>query len=341
MSEFTAGFVTRLHGKIGDDDLRTVSDELETYVDKWNIEHKSTALILPEDSIPHEYKEYVVSMKLEGLSDQTIRCYNQTMVAFFLTIGLPVREITTAVIKRYLITYSQQTHGSCKRKPGPHTMDNMRIQIHAFMDWCLDNEYIDKNPCRPIKPFRYQKKPVDTISRMQLERIKAACRTEREKAIICTMYITAVRVGEFVSIKKQDIRWSDANRHGIVPVSIVGKGGKHRTVYLDAEANVALRRYLDSRTDKCEYAFVSERAPHNRLTTRAVQMLIQRIGKDAGIEGLHPHELRHTRATDFCRESGSIVLAQKLLGHTSINTTQAYYVVTGQEELENEISRYS
>lgn len=107
MSEFTAGFVTRLHGKISDDDLRTVSDELETYVDKWNIEHKSTALILPEDSIPHEYKEYVVSMKLEGLSDQTIRCYNQTMVAFFLTIGLPIREITTAAIKRYLIAYSQ------------------------------------------------------------------------------------------------------------------------------------------------------------------------------------------------------------------------------------------
>lgn len=181
MSEFTVGFVTRLNGKISDEDLRIVSNEIELYVDKWNIEHKCTALILPENSIPHEYKEYVVSMKLGGMSDQTIRCYNQTMVAFFLTLGMPIKEITTASIKRYLIAYSQQTHGSCRKKPGPHTMDNMRIQIRAFFEWCLDNEYVDKNPCRPIKPFRYQKKPIDTVSRMQMERMQLLVRKKMQR----------------------------------------------------------------------------------------------------------------------------------------------------------------
>ena len=339
MSEFVAGFTMRLNGKISDEDLRIVSDELEIYVDKWTIEHKSTALVLPKDAIPNEYKEYIVSAKLRGLSDATLRCYNQTMIAFFLTLRTPVRDITTPMIKRYLLSYSQCQHGTAKGTVSAHTLDNMRGHINSFFEWCVDNEIVMRNPCRTIERFRYQKKPVDVISKVELERLKAACESKRDLAMICVLYITAARVSEFASIKKSDIRWSDTNKHGVVPIDIVGKGGKPRVIYLDAEANVALRRYLDSRRDDCPYVFVSERAPYQKLTVRAVQQIVAKLGEKAGNKGLHPHELRHTRATDFCRSSGNILLASKMLGHSNVTTTQAFYVVTDQDELENEISK--
>ena len=60
---------------------------------------------------------------------------------------------------------------------------------------------------------------------------------------------------------------------------------RYDTIIALAEANVALRRYLDSRRDDCPYVFVSERAPYQKLTVRAVQQIVAKLGEKACING--------------------------------------------------------
>ena len=61
------------------------------------------------------------------------------------------------------------------------------------------------------------------------------------------------------------------------------------------------------------------------LTTRSVQRDIKILGAQAGItKHVTPHKLRHSFATHMLQNGGNVVAIQKLLGHTSLNTTQIY-----------------
>lgn len=339
MSKFVDGFAVQLNGKVPDEVLKTVCDELEIYVDKWKIDNGETQLSVPDEVIPIEYKEWLVTMKLEGKSKGTINAYNLTMVPFFMTVQMKLSDITTQVVKAYLLHYSSVPHGSCKKCCGPHTLNIMRIEMNSFFSWCVANDRLLKNPVSAIKPIKYEQKPIDVLSPIELSKVKRACETSKESALVEVLYSTGCRVAEVCNMKKSDVKWENTNKRGIVPIKVVGKGNKHRTVYLNADANIALRRYLDTRKDDNEYLFVGDRK-HTQMTIRSIQLLIQKVGQKAGIDNLHPHEFRHTRATNFARESGSLLLTSKMLGHASVETTQKFYIVTDDSELEYEISKY-
>lgn len=148
----------------------------------------------------------------------------------------------------------------------------------------------------------------------------------REKAMVEFFYSTGCRLDEVYKLDKQDIDW---NRGA---VNVIGKGDKERTVYLNAKAKVHLWKYLETRTDKNEALFVSERAPHKRLGHRAFQMDFNALGKAAGIiKPVHPHLLRHTMATIAVNNGANIQTVQRMLGHTDPATTQIYAELNNDE----------
>jgi len=120
-------------------------------------------------------------------------------------------------------------------------------------------------------------------------------------------------------------------------ISVRGKGGKLRVVFLSASAKKALKNYLNKRTDTEEALFISltkSKKPKiiGRIIPRTVQRIVDFYARKAGIpEHVHPHMLRHLFATDLLVGGADLRSVQLLLGHANISTTQIYTHLTNKE----------
>jgi integrase/recombinase XerD len=110
-------------------------------------------------------------------------------------------------------------------------------------------------------------------------------------------------------------------------VRLFGKGRKHRVSFLNAKAEVALIKYLESRDDNCEYLFVSVKKPYQNLSKDAIEKIVRNIARRASVNiGKHitPHILRHTTATMALQSGMPISDISKLLNYENIDTTLIY-----------------
>ena len=70
-----------------------------------------------------------------------------------------------------------------------------------------------------------------------------------------------------------------------------------REVYFDGKAKLHMEEYLNNRTDNNEAFFVSNNKPYERLKSRGIELMLQKLGKDIGEEKVHPHKFRRTLST--------------------------------------------
>ena len=122
-------------------------------------------------------------------------------------------------------------------------------------------------------------------------------------------------------MKKSDIDWDTKEVH------LFGKGRKHRISYLNAKSEVALKEYLNSRTDENEWLFVSDRRPYNQMHVDGIQKIMRQLCERADsnmVKNVTPHILRHTCASVLVENNAKITSVQKILGHENINTTMTY-----------------
>ena len=108
---------------------------------------------------------------------------------------------------------------------------------------------------------------------------------------------------------------------------VLGKGNKQREVYFDDKAKLHLKEYIDSRDDEEVALFVNTQSPHNRIGVRAVELMLQRLGKSLDIDNVHPHKFRRTIATKAIDKGMPIEQVQLMLGHSKIDTTMHYAFV--------------
>jgi len=107
-----------------------------------------------------------------------------------------------------------------------------------------------------------------------------------------------------------------------------GKGDAYREIALNAEVREALERWLAVRQENCpsdenSALFLSQRG--RRLSTRAVDFIVRRIGEEAALdEPLSAHALRHTCMTNLVRAGYDLVLVAEIAGHKRLETTRRY-----------------
>jgi integrase/recombinase XerC len=147
----------------------------------------------------------------------------------------------------------------------------------------------------------------------------------RDRAIFETLYSSGLRVSELVGLN-----WRDIDEElGMVMVRS-GKGNKDRLVPLGEPALDALlkwRRAMPIAWEPAGPVIVNLRG--GRLTTRSVEMILQRRIAAAGISaGITPHGLRHSFATHMLNNGADLRSIQEMLGHASLATTQRYIHVS-------------
>lgn len=259
---------------------------------------------------------FMSAKRVEGCSEKTLRYYNATIGKFLALIKKHVMHITTDDLRNYLSNHQQVNN--CSKT----NIDNIRRILSSFFAWLEDENYILKNPVRRIHKIKTAKTVKETYSDEALEMIRDNCKSLRDLAMIDMLSSTGMRVGELVRLNISDIDFE--NRECVV----FGKGNKERPVYFDARTKIHLKNYLESRTDSNPALFVSLLKPHNRLEISGVEIRIRKIGRELGLEKVHPHKFRRTLATRAIDKGMPIEQVQMLLGHAKIDTTMEYAMVS-------------
>lgn len=313
--QFRNQFTVALAGHFSDDVIDIILSELDKTAYDYEISKKSTEIVVYNDELPEIVKTYLVCKRMEGLSDGTLYNYGHYLQMFFRNLQKSPDQVTANDIRVYLYRYQEE------RKVTNRTLDKYREYIARFYQWAFDEGYIGHNPSRGIKKIKYEVKPRLSLNQMELEYVRMACKTVKEKAIVEFLYSTGCRVSELAGIKKSDVDYHTKSVH------LFGKGNKHRISFLNAKAEVALKEYLLSRDDNNPYLFVSDRNPHNQMHKSGVEKIVREISKRASCnvnKHITPHVFRHTTATTAIRNGMEVEDISKLLGHESINTTMIY-----------------
>ena len=292
---------------------------LDSLADKYDFTTKQTQLSVV-NGIPEIVKIYIASRSVENLSKNTLTHYYGILSHFFDGVKKPFTAITPNDIRFYLFNYKDQHNVK------DSTLESIRVVLNGFFKWLYEEEYITKNPVRRISPIKFQYEERQPLNEIELERIRANCKTLRQKAMVDFFFSTGCRVSEASNLLIDDVNFQMkeiAIRHG--------KGDKFRISYLNAESIVSLKEYLLSRTDNNPYLFVSYDRPHSQLKKKSFENEIINIAKRAGItKKVTPHTFRHTAATFALRHGMNIEEVQRFLGHSKINTTMIYAKVSAE-----------
>lgn len=155
---------------------------------------------------------------------------------------------------------------------------------------------------------------------------------ERDFAIITLFLNCGMRLSELVGINIKDIHFDDCK------MTVIGKGNKERTIYLNKACVNAIEQYLNVRPkegidyNSKDALFLSER--RERISRRTVQYIVEKELKKAGLDTTKysTHKLRHTAATLMYQYGEVDIRAlQELLGHASISTTEIYTHVANEQ----------
>lgn len=225
--------------------------------------------------------------------------------------------------------------GELARSHAPPSVARKIAAARALFRYLVRRGEVEKSPAaelslpktrRPLPTFL----GVDAAKEVVLSPAASEAEDLRDRAILEMLYGSGLRVSELCGL---DLDQLALGQPGASTVHVHGKGNKERVVPVSTHAEKALARYLERRGELCAGAkrkladdralFLSSRG--QRLAPRRVQELVKKYGVlGAGRADLHPHALRHTFATHLLDGGADLRAIQKLLGHSSLSTTQRY-----------------
>lgn len=246
------------------------------------------------------------------------------------------------ISKDNLTAYIQHLHTSFK----PKTIRRKIAALKAFTHYLYRQEVIEHNPFDKIdtvfkEPLLLPRTiPEHLICKMLIalyQNIKDATTTDgqltaiRNTAVVELLFATGARVSEICSLKTTDVDLEAQT------VKIFGKGSRERIIQIENyDVLSILHRYKASFSDKIKsdgFFFINNR--QQRLSEQSVRIILRNLEKQVN-SNIHitPHMFRHSVATLLLEEDVDIRYIQKILGHSSITTTQIYTHVTSSKQKE-------
>lgn len=281
-----------------------------------------TALTVSD--IPEKVTMYLQAKRLEGLSDLTLKNYFYLLRKLAAFSHKQVKDINLNDLRTFLF---QECEGLKET-----TMQVKVTYLQSFFKWLTDEEIIDKDPSRKLPRIRVPQRLRNALTIEEVEKLRMACADVRERAILEMLLATGCRLSELIGMNIEDLNFKDNS------IRVIGKGNKERIVFFNPRTKVHLDKYLENRKGNSEALFVGSRKPYNRLGSRAVEKIINKIATRAGFDkAVFPHLFRHTMASLGLQAGANIVAIQSLLGHSSVTTTERY----AQNNLENVKHEYN
>lgn len=295
----------------------------------------------PENELTTAIDRYLVFLKAEeNKSPLTIDTYRQSLNMFIELGGVSSpAEINKGSIRMYksaLHTYRTKSGGELSIRTKNHHLTVLR----AFLKYLIREEEMDVYPPDRVTRFKEDERKVKVLFREELEELLQAPDTttkvgKRDKAILELFFSTGLRLAELRSLDCDDINFKTRE------ISVKGKRGKIRVVFISDRAAEAIERYLEIRLDHLSPLFIRNFDKANnalppgeefRLSRISIYNIVKKYAKAAGImSNPSPHTLRHSFATDLLRNGADLRSVQEMLGHKDLGTTQIYTHVTNPQ----------
>lgn len=304
----------QLCGRVEQETADIVQDALIMELNKYEVQERCTDIAEQDFSAESALKRFVATKRIEGIADSTLRRYADENLKLLKFLKKPLYEVTTYDLRFYL-SYRRKQGGISNR-----TLDGMRRCYSSFFRWLVAEGMIGKNPCAALAQIKYRKTVKKPYSAIELERIRKACETPRDLALVEVLYSTGCRVSE---LSRMDIDDVDFEK---LECKVLGKGNKERMVYLSPVAAMHLQEYLEQKKGGSECLFVGR--GNRRIGKNGIEALLKRIGQRAGVENVHPHRFRRTLATNLLDRGMNIQDVATILGHSDLKTTQIYCYIS-------------
>ena len=296
--------------------LSAVSDQLAEY----SVEY-ATQDIRMDDLLD----AYTAAMQIQGRSEKTIKRYRYLIGRMMEDVNVPTRSITVYHLRQYLA--KEKARGISDR-----TLEGTRQVFSAYFNWLHREKLIDTNPTANLGAIKYPKKIKVTYSEIDIEKMKFCCKTLRDRAIICFLLSTGCRISEMIRLNREDV---DLNN---LECTVLGKGNKERTVFLDSVTGMLIRDYLTQRKDDSPALFISKLK--QRFSAQGVRAMMVKLAKASAVDHVHPHKFRRTLATSLIRHGMPIQEVAAILGHDKLDTTMQY-VVLDKTEVKHSYRKYA
>lgn len=266
-------------------------------------------------------------------SGKTLAYYDENIDRFFkylsLYLDVDVQYLDCASVNRKLVqNYILQLRQTDIKNTSINTYFRA---VKTFLNFCIDENYVDSDSLRKIKMLRSDQQPIVPIYQEEVARIDSIfnLRTEsglRNYCLIHLMLDAGFRSSDVVNLKVSDILF-DKNC-----IQVKGKGNKYRSVLLCPHLKKSIYRYL---VEYRPFVFNSSNIYFNQpvfvqvgssefINSNVIKQLFHRIKKKTGIDRVHPHLLRHTFATSYILGGGNLEFLRLMMGHSDYATTKLY-----------------
>lgn len=318
-----------------------------------------------DDSLPRILKDYLNYMSsVRGASSNTISAYAYDLSLFckYLKIfhkevslsddlsfeDIPINDISNEHFKNLQLVdfYGYISFLENIRDNGTYAKARKVASLKSFFHYlCSKAKIITTDPTLDLEsPKLGKRSPIYLTLDESKDLLNAANNRDkhspRDLCIITLFLNCGMRLSELCSINIANIKGDT--------LTVVGKGNKERTIYLNKASLKAINRYLVVRNEIADKVYPEDQdalfisGKYRRINKRTVERIVK---KYVGIAGLDkdkytPHKLRHTSATLLHKHGGvDVKTLQEILGHENVSTTQIY-VHVDDETLRNAINTH-
>ncbi|MEU3962877.1 tyrosine-type recombinase/integrase [Streptomyces buecherae] len=310
-----------------------------------------TADTAPRYDLSPMAASWLRALKSQNKSDNTIRIYGQaarSFAAFLLDaeagyrpplhddgiLGRPapadLDEIHREHVEAYIIATMKRTSAS-------NANQHFR-SLKTMFNWLMDEEELDRNPMRTMKPPTIPEVEVPVIPEADLRRLFKACSGKtyadrRDTALLLLFLDTGVRLSELTDRRVEDLDLD------LMVLRVLGKAGRARAVPFGRTCATALDRYLRAAAkhkgkplEQDMWLWWGDRGKRgHRLTIWGVGTMLKRRCAEAGIGSIHPHQFRHTFAHQWKVGGGNEDDLMRITGWRSRQMLSRYAASAGAE----------
>lgn len=272
--------------------------------------------------------EYLGHLAVErGLARNTLDAYRRDLDAYLAFLSARGINSPDGVTRSDIEALVVERTGAGFAESSTNRLLSTVKGFHRFMQ---REQISDASPAAAVRALRTDDRlpdclSVEAVGRLLDQPFPATPAGVRDRMMLEVLYGCGLRASELVGLDLDDLALADEF------IRVRGKGSRERLVPIVGQARSRLADYLDrarpelaARARASSTSAVVLNCRGGRVSRQTVHAVCERAGRAAGIEGLHPHTLRHTFATHMLAGGADLRVIQEILGHADISTTQVY-----------------
>jgi site-specific recombinase XerD len=213
----------------------------------------------PTSPLSKAVQRYLMFLQSEeNKSPLTVKSYRESLNMFITLCNISSPE---KINKHAIALYKQALHEFRTKKTGLEltirTKNHHLTVLRAFLRYLIQEEELNTYPPDRVKRFKEDPRKVKVLFKEDLERLLAAPDTSkragmRDSAILELFFSTGLRLAELCSLNTKDVNFTTRE------MSVRGKRGRIRLVFISPRAGSALKEYIESRVDSLTPLFISK-----------------------------------------------------------------------------------